>query len=224
MAFPMMLIRISPEPSGVGADALGHRTGVFHAQSQFFGNGSHPHQGDDLRQDSARRAGGLLDLHSASLDLGHVEDVVNELKEVFGVLRDHVERVAGFRLYHGTASGASFGQQFQISQDGGHGRADFVAHVGQKTAFGLVCRFRRLLGLGEFDFGESTLGDVFQGFHAAHDVPLHVFQGDRGVIQPFPLLADSGEKVGAVVRAVEQRGLVALAWVELRDLSLRCCR
>ncbi len=37
-------------------------------------------------------------------------------------------------------------EQVGIAENGGHGGADFVAHVGQEVAFGPACGFGRLLG------------------------------------------------------------------------------
>ena len=43
-------------------------------------------------------------------------------------------------------------QQFAETQDGVHGRADFVAHVGQKSGFFLVAVFGLKFGLHQFVF------------------------------------------------------------------------
>ena len=64
----------------------------------------------------------------AGLDLGQIEDVVDQAQEVVAVALDGL---------HGLLLLGPFdrvGEDVGVSQDGGHGGANLVAHVGQELA------------------------------------------------------------------------------------------
>ena len=52
-----------------------------------------------------------------------------------------------------------------------HGRANFMAHVGQKIPFGLVGLVGGLFRLDEFFFHLLALGDVPQRFDSSSNLP-----------------------------------------------------
>ena len=54
--------------------------------------------------------------------------------------------------------------QFRHADDSVHGRADFVAHVGQEFAFGAAGGFRGLFRVLQFLFRVLALGDIEQAF------------------------------------------------------------
>ena len=78
-----------------------------------------------------------LDVQAPGLDLGEVQDVVEYAQEVLTALADFVEVVAL------ACVGLVFQRQVRQADDGVHGGADFVAHIGQE--FGLAAR--GLLGM-----------------------------------------------------------------------------
>ena len=87
---------------------------------------------------AAGRAGLPLDLEFSGFDLREVEDVVDDGQEVVAVAADDVEGLQVFGIVQLP------GQDVGVAQDGRHGRADLVAHVGQELALGAGRRLRRL--------------------------------------------------------------------------------
>ena len=73
----------------------------------------------------------LLQLEPARLDLGEIENVVDDRQQVLA----RVEHRAGI-LPLPRASEVAFQQEFRHAHDGVQGRADFVAHIGQEVALG----------------------------------------------------------------------------------------
>ena len=67
-----------------------------------------------------------------------------------------------------------FDKQVGIAEDGGHGGADFVAHVGQELALGAVGGVGGVLGLAQIVFHALPFGDVVVNSHNATDVPLGI--------------------------------------------------
>ena len=105
----------------------------------------------------------LFELELAGLDFGKVEDVIDDGEQSVGAA------AGGFDVF------ALFVGQFGIQKQGGHaddaihGRADFVAHVGQEFRFGergflkfLVQREERCIGLDELllAFPQSAISGV----------------------------------------------------------------
>jgi hypothetical protein len=82
-----------------------------------------------------QREVGLFQFEFAGLDLGDVEDVVDHRQEVTGRT---VDLAQSFGLLGPWLAPA---QQMRETDDGVHRRADFVAHVGQETAFRQVGGF-----------------------------------------------------------------------------------
>ena len=102
-----------------------------------------PEKGLGLRQEPRGIEGGNPQGHAPGLDLGHVEDVVDEGQEVIAAALDDGQALA--------LGGRQLGvpdQYLGEANDGVHGGTDFVAHVGQEGALGLVggLQFRRALG------------------------------------------------------------------------------
>ena len=128
-----------------------------------------------------QREVGLFQFEFAGLDLGDVEDVVDHRQEVTGRT---VDLAQSFGLLGPWLAAA---QQMRETDDGVHRRADFVAHVGQETAFrqvgGFCCGFgcrqfggarghqflemvaviaKRLLGMQSFQLSCRSYADLFQ--------------------------------------------------------------
>ena len=81
-----------------------------------------------------------LDLHASGLDLGEIEHVVDQLQQMAAAGVNGIEMLAA--LFHGL--GVAAPQNVGEAEDGVHGRADLVAHVGQEIALRLVCGLGRL--------------------------------------------------------------------------------
>jgi len=93
-------------------------------------------------QHAAQRAEQLLDrefrrveLHLAGLDLGEVEQVLDQLGEALGRLGDEVE-LAHLLVVHRTVGALE--QEARERADRVERRAELVAHVGEEAALGLV--------------------------------------------------------------------------------------
>ncbi len=81
-----------------------------------------------------------LELELARLDLGEIQDVVDDLQQRFGRTSDRFRKMPLARSELGRL------QQFRHSHDAVHRRANFVAHARQKLALGAAGPLRRLLG------------------------------------------------------------------------------
>ena len=95
-----------------------------------------------------------LQFQLARLDLGEVEDVVEQPQQNVGRLIDGRQIVALVRPQFGAR------QQLRHADDAIHRCADFVAHVGQERTLGLVGGFGSLLGSMQFDFVSPALRRV----------------------------------------------------------------
>ena len=84
----------------------------------------------------------LCDLHFTGIDLGEVQDLVDDGKQVFRRLADGVD-VAFFLLFE-----IPLIQKFRHTVDCVHGGTDFVGHVGQEVCL----RFQGVSGFFVFLF------------------------------------------------------------------------
>ena len=104
-----------------------------------------------------RSKGNSFELQPARLDLGEVEDVVDDGEERFAAgaqgLDVLVLRGRELRLE----------QQAGHADDAVHRRADFVAHVGEELGLGAVAGLGHVLGLDELVLVLAALGDVAPG-------------------------------------------------------------
>ena len=120
------------QAQGVGEHGFGQGTGQFRLQLQLLRGGLRAHQGNDFGHHLDRRTTGRLDLELSGFDLREVEDVADHFQEVLAVAFDHGD------VFSCSASDVLVQHEVGIAEDGGHGGADFVAHVGQKLALGAV--------------------------------------------------------------------------------------
>ena len=167
-------------------------------------------------QDGTQREIGRVQFQAARLDLGEVQDVVDDPEE--GVRR-RLDRRQVLPLVLGQE-----GVEGQVghAEDGVHGRADLVADVGQELVLGPVGRLRRLLGPPQlFLLGPLSFGHIAD----EGDEQVLLAQADGGD-------ADFGGELAAVAAqgrdlddAVEQRALAgrqeasqapAVSFAELR--------
>ena len=132
------------QPDFVEHQAAGQGGIDFHAQLHVLLRGFLGKNLLDLAQDRADRNVLVFEVQLAGLDLGKVEDVVDELEQRAAAGMDGGQITLCLGFAH------QAGQQFGKAQDGVHGRADFVAHVRQKFRLGAVGRFRRGDRLPEF--------------------------------------------------------------------------
>ena len=82
-----------------------------------------------------------------------------------------------------------FQKQLNHAQDAVHGGADFVAHVGQKTALGKIGGLGGLAGANQLRLAELALGDVFRNADDSNQFAGLVANGKGPVPDPFFLPA-----------------------------------
>ncbi len=166
-----------------------------------LGEGPGPRDGNhvlgQLRELELREVEGGL----AALDLGHVEDVVEQAQHVQGGGLD----LAGVVAHEVGVAGVAEEERGQ-AHDGVHGGADVVAHVGQERALGLVGHLGHGEGLPQHLLVAALPGAVGQHRHAATAaVDLHVVEavGEPEGLAGGPVVAQALAHHGAAV--VERR-------------------
>ena len=160
MALPTRLSQHLTQPAGVAHQGVGHVRLHVADQLQPLPVGPHGQGPQGVTQSRPQGEIGRFQLQFAGLDLGEVEQVV-----------DDAEQVVGGRLDRTQALPLVIGQprvedQLGHAEDGVHGGADLVADVGQELVLGPVGRLRRLRPLPPRDvlFEDRSrlvlLGDV----------------------------------------------------------------
>jgi hypothetical protein len=162
-----------------------------------------PERGLGLRQEPGGIEGGKPQGHAPGLDLGHIQDVVDEGQEVITVSLDDGQALALGVFQLGIA-----GQDLGEAQDGVHGGADFVAHAGQEFALGLVGGLRPGLRLAH---GVAGLANFRQIEELEQQMRLAVEQGRQNqAIRPdFPAKGAARVDLPSHLLAVRQ-GLQAI--------------
>ena len=142
--------------------------------------------------EAAQLEGVVLELELVGLDLGEVEDVVDEGEQRVAGAAQGLDEVALVAAEGGVE------QQAGHADDGVHRRADLVAHVGQEGALGPVGGLGGLLGLGQRGLVSHALGDV-------GDAGAHVVVAGGGHADQADLAGDvlAG---GVAVHPLEHRG------------------
>ena len=159
-----------PQAQGVAHQGPGHLRGQGKQHFQALFPGLHRDQGGQVVQHLLQVEVHLFHGQLAGLDLGEIQDVVDDAQQV-------VSR--GLHLGDVVALlGVQVGLQGQVAHadDGVHGGADLVAHVGQEIALGPGGGLGGGPGLLELPFGPvpvqgdgDGLGDAPQGLHRLGD-------------------------------------------------------
>ena len=111
----------------------------------------------DFGDQGMRRAAQPLDFQTAGLDLGKVQDVVDQAHEVFAAGVDGIQIFLTLIL---VVPSNPFAEKVRESEDRVQRGADLVAHVGQELALGDIGRLGRFLGFPKLAFEAEPLGDV----------------------------------------------------------------
>ena len=160
MALPTRLSQHLPQPAGVADQGVGHVRLHVADQLQPLPVGPHGQGPQGVTQGRPQGEVGRVQLELAGLDLGEVEQVVDDAQQVVGGRLDRPQAlplVLGQRRVE---------DQLGHAEDGVHGGADLVADVGQELVLGPVGRLRRLRPLppGDALFEDRSrlvlLGDV----------------------------------------------------------------
>ena len=131
-----------PQPRVVGEQVGRDARGGGDREVQALLRGHRPEGGLDVVEQLAQRDPLGVDVHLAGLDLGQVEDVVDQLQQV-GARRVDDARVLD--LLGGEVAGGVLGQQLGEDQQAVERGAQLVAHVGQELRLVLGGQ-RELLG------------------------------------------------------------------------------
>ena len=108
-----------------------------------------------------------LELEAPGLDLGEVEDVVDDFEQGVAARADGLEILALFGLQRRVE------HQAAEADHGVHRRTDLVAHVGQELALGAIGGLGGFHGLAEGDFAFALLADeAGQGIGEAEEVAV----------------------------------------------------
>ena len=119
------------QPQGVALVMLARRPVPVRADLQPLRARAFAEQGFDLAQQLPRLKRRGVELKLAGLDLGQVQDVVEQRQQRVPRLQDGAGRLLALRPGH-----ARLLQQLRHAQDAVHGRADFMAHGRQEPALG----------------------------------------------------------------------------------------
>ena len=143
-------------PDAVGVAAQHGRHGRGHAGKELQALlGGLVLQGlVDFGQQLVGLEANVLQGHLARFELAQVQNVVDDDQQVLG------RRGDGLAVAVLVGGQRGFGQQLAHAQDGIHGRADFVAHVGQKQLSGPHRRLGRQLGVAQLLLAEHPRADV----------------------------------------------------------------
>ena len=143
-----------PQPAGVADQGVGHVRLHLVDQLQPLLVGPHGQgaQGVPDRRPQGEVGGDQLQL--AGLDLGEVEQVVDDAQQAIGRRLDRLQALP-LVLVQGRVE-----HELGHAEDGVHGGADLVADVGQELVLGPVGRLRRLLRLAQLPLQPLALRDV----------------------------------------------------------------
>ena len=132
--------------------------------------------GRDVGHQRTQVKGHRVDQQLAGFDFGEVQDVVDDGQQRFGRALDQ-QQVAALFVVQRTVE-----HQIGHADDAVHRGADFVAHVGQKLAFGSAGGFGSVFGfaqrVGRFAAGGHVQADANQALRLALSV---VYQRGRTV-------------------------------------------
>ena len=159
----------------------------------------------DLIQEHTEGEFLFLQRHSAGLDAAHIQDIVDEAQQMLGAGADFLKLLPGtgreVRILQGNVVQAD---------DGVHGGADLVAHVGQKAGLGAAGFLGEdLFALDLLFAAVDDRGDVEQRDHRDHhkgDLDEAVL--GEGIIEPVNLFID--HLLRAVVHVVGMGNAVFL--------------
>ena len=164
------------------------------AKSESFGGRAAAQGREGVLRGAAQVEVHALQLDLLRLDLGQVEDVVNQGQQRPPAVFNNAGVFALFRRETGLE------QQLQHAQDAIHGRADFVAHVGQETAFRNVGGVRGLARGNQFRLVALPFGDIFGDAGDANQLPGLVADRESPVAYPFLLAVGRADAVFRIDR------------------------
>ncbi len=144
-----------------------------------------------------------IQLDLAGLDLGEVEDIVDQREQVIAGRANLIE--VGEEIVVAAGTGPHL-EQLAITEDRRQGRAQLVAHIRQERALGAAGGFGGLFGAIQFLLDLLAVGDITQHDQPPAEVMLPIVQGrDAQVVVALHLVAQSdlGARLGHVAVALD---------------------
>ena len=145
------------QPSRIAAHHHRHIAADVDDQFDALDGGLHCHGGNRLVDHIAQIEVDFLQFQAIGLDLGQIQHAVDQGEQGLGAAADDVHVLA-----LGVVEGG-LGQDLRHADDAIHGRADFVADVGEKIALGAIRGLGAELGIQRGLFGELAVADVDDG-------------------------------------------------------------
>ena len=139
------------QPAGVAADHRHQLVRAFQAQAQALGLGPHGHQRHHVAHGFDQGEIGQLQLHPPGLDLGQVQDVIDQRQQALARTADQLGVLALLRVELARQ------QQPVHAQHGVERGADLVAHGGQEARLGLAGRLGGGFGARQLALGRSDV-------------------------------------------------------------------
>ena len=136
---------------------------------------------DDVLDSVAQVEAQILKDDLPRLDLGKVQDVVDEGQQSPPAVLSHGGVSPLLR------SEVCFQKQLNHADDAVHRRADFVAHVGQKTALRPIGGIGALAGVNQLPLVAFPLGNLLRNSDDSNQLPVLVANGKSPVADPFLL-------------------------------------
>ena len=199
----------------------GHRRWAD-AQGQALGAGGGRQQAVHSLEEGRRIEGPGLQAQLAGLDLGEVEDIVDDPQQGLAGGLDALDH-GGLVVAQAFAT-----QQLGQAEDGVHGGADLVAHVGQEFALGPGGGLGGLLGEPQLRLQSDALANVVD--HAQMTGALTGLQGQGGDghadpdhaavrLQVALIHLEAGDLPGVEARHVVQVGLHVVRMSEAHPVA-----
>ena len=140
-----------PQPQRVPNQTVRHIGRHLNVQLESLGTGFSGCQVDDVADHVVKLERNPLNLQLSGLNLGDIQNVVQHGQKMLPRLLNFFDMIELARRQIGLA------HQVGHADDGVHGGSDFMAHIGQKIAFGLAGRIGCLLGAQQFRLGAFLL-------------------------------------------------------------------
>ena len=157
-----------------------------------------------------------LQIQPACLDLGEVQDVVQQPEQGIGGFLDREEELPLFRGELGVQS------QLRHPDDAVHRCANLVAHIGQKLALGPIRHLGLVSGAHQGRLRLLSLGNVAEDAHeplpsaASHFADRQVHRKGRAVLASADDLAADPDYLGLPRMRIVAEVAVVLAVIRLR--------
>src|SRR6185312_16162903 len=198
-----------PDARRIAPEALGDFRIDAQSQLETFGLRLNGEQAADILESLPHAQLDALQVELAGLDLGEVQDIVDDCEQRPGAASDGLGEVA----LHGVERGVE--QQLGHAEDAVHGRSDLVAHVREELALRPVRGIRRFPRLDECPLILAALADVLQRAGHTDRLTVRIELADAARAEPaISAIALAHAKFGIIrpeaLQAVPERPLLSV--------------